>query len=393
MTTEVTQKDISLKDVCYVDANSVKYWVVLLLCIAVGYGYYGSISLTMFLMFTSSIFLDWLLYFKNIIYYDPSLAIARGYSLSSFCNDTLHSQGIDYGFNFYDGDYDKNPSTAQVDKFKYAIKTIGIRKGDRVIDIGCGCGDWLHYLQTEMKCTVSGVNITAAQAVECHKRGLNVHITDWKLIEKREDLKRLLYGQFDVVTCWDTVEHYVSMGEGLGKRKNRAKIYQSLFRLVSNLLDPKSDLSRCWISCLHMRREVFKRYWTEPRKGFYCYLLDKFHSGFYPSYYTEDGVFHDELADNAKHVGFDVTWRKDVTTDYYMTSILNATHFGRHRFTLTLERLGVLAVVSLLDPYWVHRILWFTQESWMIQFDPKDIDNSDVILWWLVFNRPKQSQS
>eukprot|EP01083_Nonionella_stella_P116726 347113_1 len=384
---------VDVKDVIFVDQNSVKYWFVLALSVVIGYGIFDSIFLTAFLILASGILLDYLYYIHGIMYYCPSIAIARGYSVSAFFNDTLHSQGIDYGFNFYDGDYEKSPSTAQIDKFKYAIKTLGIRKGDRVIDIGCGCGDWLYYLQTEMECKVVGVNITATQALECHKRGLNVHVTDWKLIEKRADLMRVLYGQFDVVTFWDTVEHYVSMAEGLDRTENRARIYQQLFRLVSHLLDEKSDLRKCWISCLHMRKRVWKGLQTNWKKALYIYLLDKFHSGFYPTCYTMHGVFYDELADNAKEVGFDVLWRKDVTMDYYMTSVLNETHFGRHRFTLTLQRAGVMAASSLLDPYWFHRMLWFFQESWMFQFDPNDIGNSDVILWWLVFQLPPPPQS
>eukprot|EP01083_Nonionella_stella_P094554 265349_1 len=384
------ESSVDIKTVTFVDQNSVKYWFVLLLCVGIGYGICGSILLTLFLVFVSGLCLDYLYYIHNIVYYDPSLAIARGYAVSAFFNDTLHSKGIDYGFNFYDGDYDKSPSTAQIDKFKYAIKTLGIKKGDRVIDIGCGCGDWLYYLQTEMQCKVVGVNITAAQAVECHKRGLKVYITDWKLIDQSNALRKALYGQFDVVTFWDTVEHYVSMGEGLNRPRNRARIYQQMFRLVFDVLDAKSDLKKCWISCLHLRKRMWQGVRTDLRKALYVYALDKFHSGFYPAYHVEshDGQFHDELVENAKEVGFGVLWRKDVTMDYYMTSVLNATHFGRHRFELSLQRVGVMAASSLLDPFWFHRILWFFQESWMVQFDSKDINNSDVILWWLVFQRP-----
>eukprot|EP00483_Globobulimina_turgida_P009292 UN09311 len=123
---------------------------------------------------------------------------------------------------------------------------------------------------------------------------------------------------------------------------------------------------------------------------FNLYIVDKFHSGFYPSYYHEsDGKWHDELVDNAKVTGFDLHFRKDVTLDYYMTSVINATHFGRHRFKLTFKRIVALIGLYFLDPYWFHRIVWFFQESWMLQFDPNDINDSDTILWWLVLEKAK----
>ena len=89
-------------------------------------------------------------------------------------------------------------------------------------------------------------------------------------------------------------------------------------------------------------------------------------------------------------VGIDITsWDSymDTTLDYYMTSVLEKTHFGRHKFTWTLDRVGYALWHLIADPFWFHRILWFLTENWMFQFDPDDIDNSDVIHWWLVLER------
>jgi cyclopropane fatty-acyl-phospholipid synthase-like methyltransferase len=66
--------------------------------------------------------------------------------VSAFFNDSLFGQGIDYGFNFYNGDYSKSREKAQSDKFEFAIKQLNLEPGMWVIDIGCGCGDWLDYL-------------------------------------------------------------------------------------------------------------------------------------------------------------------------------------------------------------------------------------------------------
>lgn len=388
----------SIFSVLYIDGNTLRYWFVLALC----YYVTGSFIGTLFLSIVAGIVLDFGYYVLGLCFYDSEIVISRGYNASSYFNDTLHSEGIDYGFNFYNGDYKKKPEVAQIDKFKFAIEKMGIKEGDRVLDIGCGCGDWLYYLQTVMKCKVAGVNITKAQADECRSRGLNVYTSNWKDIKNNPKLRKALYGQFDFVSFWDTVEHYVSMPEGVslrGGRKVRGGIYQDMFKLAQLCMDPKTidTKHRVWISCIHVRREFFN--WNDGlakmfnpenmTKQLYVYLLDKFHSGFYPSYYKcqRDGKFYDELVDNAKETGLNLKYRKDVTYDYYMTSVLEPTHFGRHRFKLTPQRMVALLMYPFLDSFWIHRVAWFWMESWMNQFDSKEIDQSDTILWWLVFTK------
>lgn len=375
-----------LSNVLYIDTNTVKYWLILFLSYYVGYHLLSSFFYMIFILISTSCVIDVLYYFYNIQYYNSDLTIIRGYSTSTYFNDTLHSKGLDYGFNFYNKDYTKTPEQAQIDKFKYAIKMLDIKQGDKVIDIGCGCGDWLYYLQNTMKCQVIGVNITQAQADECRERGLHVIVSNWKDIKSNQHLKQLLYNTFDVVTFWDTIEHYVSMSEGFRKRNARKVIYQDMFQLAKNLINKESLNKRIWISCLHMRKEAnaFANGFSNLKKIWWVYLLDKFHSGFYPSYYEENGEFQDELVDNAKVVGYNVKDRKDVTMDYYMTSKLNPTHFGRHRFNVTFKRLFTLLGGFVVDPFWIHRLLWLMNESWMEQFDETDINNSSVILWWLV---------
>ena len=91
-------------------------------------------------------------------------------------------------------------------------------------------------------------------------------------------------------------------------------------------------------------------------------------------------------------IGLECTWRKDVTFDYYFTSAQEPEHFGRHRFLWTPTKIFYTALLILVDPYWMQRYAWFYFEDWMLQFDEKNINNSDVILWWLVFNKKENSK-
>ena len=291
---------------------------------------------------------DVLYYGFSVPIFDPSTTIRRGYNLSTILNDASHAQGLDYGFNFYNGNYEKSREQAQIDKFDYAYQQLKLKPGMSVIDIGCGCGDWLNYLQKKgIECV--GVNITQEQVKICHDRGLKVYCVDWKKIPTDDELKKQLYQQFDRVTFWDTVEHFVPMTLLLKIDKKNA-VYTRMFAFARELL--KDNNGMIFISCLHMRKNFFsmKFEFSLLKKMAYTYILDKFHSGTYPS-----GP-RDTLVNTASEY-FDLVERKDVTYDYYMTSVLEKEHFGRHKFSWTIEKVAYSLWSVICDPFWFHRFV------------------------------------
>ena len=208
--------------------------------------------------------------------------------------DTLYGQGLDYGFNYYDGDFTKSRNQAQIDKFEYAWAQLGLEPGMRLFDCGCGCGDWLSWLR-DRGIEVVGVNITPAQVEVCHARGLDVILANWKdLADDRAQMERLV-GQFDAVTFWDTVEHYVPMRFRMN-RPRQNEIYRKMFDFANRLMRPDSASGRVFISCLHMRFGVSRMPFSlrKVRLLFMAYILDKFHSGCYPS------AELDQLVNNAE---------------------------------------------------------------------------------------------
>lgn len=317
---------------------------------------------------------DVLYYGYGIRIFDPSVTIQRGYQVSLVYNDTPHSVGIDYGFNYYNGDYAKSRRQAQVDKFDHAYEALELQPGMRLIDIGCGCGDWLDYLRGR-GIDVAGVNITYDQVKICRERGLTVYWTDWKDILKDGKLQDTLYRRFDRVTFWDTVEHYVPAQFRRDMEQTNA-IYHDMFRLARNLM--KDEHGKVFISCLHVKKSLSSEglSWAGIRKGWYYYILDKFHSGNYPN------AERDDLVRNADGL-FRLENREDLTLDYLMTSKLEPTHFGRHRFRWTAFRVLYAIWTVISDPFWLQRLVWFTGEVWMNQFDEADPTKSDMILWWL----------
>ncbi|HTH80019.1 MAG TPA: methionine biosynthesis protein MetW [Ramlibacter sp.] len=77
-----------------------------------------------------------------------------------------------------------------------------VPQGSRVLDLGCGDGALLEYLQRERGCSGYGVEIADANLIECVKRGVNV-------IQLNLDEGLPMFGDnsFDVVLQVDTLQH------------------------------------------------------------------------------------------------------------------------------------------------------------------------------------------
>ena len=74
--------------------------------------------------------------------------------------------------------------------------------GARVLDLGCGDGAMLDYLQRERGCTGYGVEIDDANVLACVQRGVNV-------IQLNQDEGLVMFddASFDVVLQIDTLQH------------------------------------------------------------------------------------------------------------------------------------------------------------------------------------------
>jgi methionine biosynthesis protein MetW len=77
-----------------------------------------------------------------------------------------------------------------------------VPKGSRVLDLGCGDGAMLDYLQRERGCSGYGIEIADANVLACIARGVNVI-----QLNLDEGLAIFEDASFDVVLQIDTLQH------------------------------------------------------------------------------------------------------------------------------------------------------------------------------------------
>ena len=77
-----------------------------------------------------------------------------------------------------------------------------VPKGSRVLDLGCGDGAMLDYLQRERGCTGYGIELADANVLACVARGVNVI-----QLNLDEGLAIFEDASFDVVLQIDTLQH------------------------------------------------------------------------------------------------------------------------------------------------------------------------------------------
>ncbi|AOW15219.1 methionine biosynthesis protein MetW [Hydrogenophaga crassostreae] len=77
-----------------------------------------------------------------------------------------------------------------------------VPKGSRVLDLGCGDGALMAYLQHHRRCSGYGVEIDDSKVLACVKRGVNV-----LQLNLEDGLAVFEEGSFDVVLQIDTLQH------------------------------------------------------------------------------------------------------------------------------------------------------------------------------------------
>ena len=133
----------------------------------------------------------------------------------------------DFTNALYEGDFSLTLEEAQRKKHEYIAGMLGIGKGSRVLDMGCGWGPILNYLR-EIGAEGIGLTLSDGQAAACRKNGFEVYVKDFRTVTPTD------YGTFDAATCVGAMEHICSVKEW--KAGKQDEIYRRFFKTAHDLL-------------------------------------------------------------------------------------------------------------------------------------------------------------
>ncbi|GAA4450459.1 cyclopropane-fatty-acyl-phospholipid synthase family protein [Nibrella saemangeumensis] len=133
----------------------------------------------------------------------------------------------DYSGAMYNGDFSLTLEEAQRQKHRFISESLGITKGSKVLDMGCGWGPFLTYIKG-IGAQGRGVTLSTAQAAACVQNGLTVEVKDCRLITPAD------YGIFDAVTCIGGMEHFCSIEQY--KAGQQDEVYATFFSKLADLL-------------------------------------------------------------------------------------------------------------------------------------------------------------
>jgi cyclopropane-fatty-acyl-phospholipid synthase len=95
---------------------------------------------------------------------------------------------------------------AQEAKLELVCKKLGLREGERVLDVGCGWGSFAIHAAARHRVHVLGVTLSEPQSELGRRRAFEAGVGD--LVELRvADYREVSDGPFDAITSIGMVEH------------------------------------------------------------------------------------------------------------------------------------------------------------------------------------------
>lgn len=127
----------------------------------------------------------------------------------------------------YDGDFSLTLEEAQARKHAYIAEQVGIGPGTRFLDLGCGWGPLMRFVE-ERGGDAVGVTLSSAQAESCRRHGLDVRLEDARGVDRES------FGSFEAIASLGAFEHFCSPeGYEAGRQDS---IYRDLFSNLAGML-------------------------------------------------------------------------------------------------------------------------------------------------------------
>ena len=113
----------------------------------------------------------------------------RHYDLGNDLYRLMLDKGMNYSCGYWKRA--KNLDDAQVDKLELVCRKIGLGKGMRVLDIGCGWGGFAQHAAERHGCSVVGITVSREQAQlaqeRCRGLPVEIRLQDYRDLDERFD--------------------------------------------------------------------------------------------------------------------------------------------------------------------------------------------------------------
>ena len=225
-------------------------------------------------------------------------------------------------------------------------------KNLKILDMGCGNGDFIKYCNS-LGIQTTGLSISSEQVEALKKQSLDVYLGSYR------ELQPQFIGKYDIVTFWGSLEHITQSYpcSKSGEKKAEAKI-QTAMSFVKQYYRPDSTYKLLFNTTLHMNKPICENTLN-------AYLVERTYGGWY--FYDASGQ---TLDDKIERIGFEKLKQQDFTYHYYMASKIDPTHFGAPSKPNIFNILPLLFGI-FVNPNLIVMALYNLRGEWMWQFDNK----------------------
>lgn len=253
----------------------------------------------------------------------------------------------------FEGDFDKSIEQATLDKYRRIVTLLGLQPGHRLLDVGCGLGDFLSYLRSQ---GISGTGLTLSpdQRRIGRANGLDIRCVDF-----RDGLPADLAGQFDAVTLIGSLEHFCTSYQ-FNDRPGTDAVFAGVFSAAAAALRPGTPSGRVFSATLH---STGPDVWT-PSDWLHAYSFHGHYSGLYPL----EGDFERLCAP-----WFTVALKADKTVDYQFSSLATSGHFGAFAIGWTSGKWLCALLLLVVNPFAPWSWVYHYRRSWLWQFGGTNI--------------------
>ena len=274
---------------------------------------------------------------------------------SNVKSNTVDENNINQHYDLTEGIFDNNWNLNNAESYNLKFDTyfdyLKLNPGMKILDIGCGNGQWLQYCK---KKGVDGIGVTISESQYKYntKNGLKIILGD---IHK--DILTTIDEKFDAITNLGAMEHFSSVSEPHNKRiKSITKYYEQ----VKNLINPNSE-SRRYLNSYMTTNSKYSKY-KDIFWYFNAYLIAS-HYG-YGFYLSDDSISSIYNSDRSKLI-----IKRDYTEDYRWILIRNKNSWGYCNYKFdTQYQISNFVKDVLTDPSWWQRFLYGYFNCWFWQF-------------------------